>query len=660
MRGVVVFLLGLCLALTTLEAKPSNDHFLGSYMSRGKVNKILKHRPWEPYPQCSNREFWEGLPPYIKAKLLEEGVSRLDYEPSHLTASKFLDVFRTGDRQTYQAFQRARRNVMTAYMLAECVEDKGRFVPKIADLLWMIAEQSFWGSPSHLFGTPSARKYRDKKKSLPNIQKPILDIFAADTAKDLAWVLYFLGDKIDGVSKDIRPRIEHEIKMRILEPGRLRDDFLWMGLADKRRLNNWASWILKNWLTVLLLTNDDYEHRKESFKKIIFLLDKYYAGIPLDGSSDEGPTYWGAGMGRYFEILEMLAPLYGKGFDVYEQEKVRNMLQFAYKLHIEGHYVVSLSDSTAFMESPNPYMINLMARRIGDPKMLYLAAQFSPQWKSELLPVFKFDWLRLRFYEIFEREGMENLPKKFNSPQHIWLPNLQYMLARSASHSNKGLILVGKAGSNNESHNHNDVGVMMAYLNGKPLIADAGKRTYTHGFKGGRYHVSNWNHVSGYHNLPIINGVMQKNGAQYRASNVHYERGERGASLSFEIQNAYPKKAKLEKWQRKIEMLAGLGDIVLSENYVLAASEKPLRIGFLTPARVGLGYKKGVIRLIDAEGVPAYFFYDAEGFSVHLEEMEVEGDLAKSWKGLTQIWFTQKQKPALRGGWKFRISLKRP
>ena len=56
----------------------------------------------------------------------------------------------------------------------------------------------------------------------------------------------------------------------------------------------------------------------------------------------------------------------------------------------------------------------------------------------------------------------------------IWLPDLQLRIYQQA-----GMILVAKGGHNGESHNHNDVGSFMLYVDGEPVILDAGNMTYT-------------------------------------------------------------------------------------------------------------------------------------------------------------------------------------
>ena len=66
--------------------------------------------------------------------------------------------------------------------------------------------------------------------------------------------------------------------------------------------------------------------------------------------------------------------------------------------------------------------------------------------------------------------------------------------------------------------------------------------TYTRKtFSAQRYEI--WTMQSAYHNLPTINGVMQKDGREFAARDVRYRADERIAELSMDIAAAYPKEA---------------------------------------------------------------------------------------------------------------------
>ena len=66
------------------------------------------------------------------------------------------------------------------------------------------------------------------------------------------------------------------------------------------------------------------------------------------------------------------------------------------------------------------------------------------------------------------------------------------------------------------------------------MLIDVGVETYTaKTFSGSRYDI--WTMQSAFHNLPTMNGVMQKNGRDFRAKDVRYEAGDARAVFSLDI-----------------------------------------------------------------------------------------------------------------------------
>ena len=51
------------------------------------------------------------------------------------------------------------------------------------------------------------------------------------------------------------------------------------------------------------------------------------------------------------------------------------------------------------------------------------------------------------------------------------------MTARVTERSSDGFYVAAQGGHNAESHNHNDVGNFIVFLNGKPVIVDVGVET---------------------------------------------------------------------------------------------------------------------------------------------------------------------------------------
>lgn len=110
-----------------------------------------------------------------------------------------------------------------------------------------------------------------------------------------------------------------------------------------------------------------------------------------------------------------------------------------------------------------------------------------------------------------------------------WYPSAGLFIARD-----RRFCLAVKAGDNDDSHNHNDVGSFTVYRDGVPMFIDVGVESYTRKtFSPQRYEI--WTMQSGYHNLPAFGGVDQKDGKEFGASHVRWELGEERAEIEMEL-----------------------------------------------------------------------------------------------------------------------------
>ena len=152
------------------------------------------------------------------------------------------------------------------------------------------------------------------------------------------------------------------------------------------------------------------------------------------------------------------------------------------------------------------------------------------------------------------------------------------------------LFIAMKGGNNDESHNHNDVGSFIVYADGEPLLIDVGVGEYTsQTFSADRYSI--WTMQSAYHNLPTINGINQKNGKQYKASNVEYSPGR----LTMDIAGAYPEEAKINHWTRTVALNDAQVDV--TEDYQFEQILAPSQINLITPLTPTVKEKKNRILL---------------------------------------------------------------
>ena len=552
-----------------------------------RLEHLLQSRQdWHPFPRVDERAAWDGIPAALRRSLIEAGEDRLDFAWPHLPATRFLDFARTGDRARYQDLSFARRDALADLVLAECAEGQGRFLDDCVNGIWALCEETYWGVPAHV-GVQKAGS------GLPDVEEPTVDLFAAETGALLAWTLYLLHERLDTVSPRVRRRIEWEIRRRILDVLRVRIDFFWMGWLGGRRVNNWNPWICSNWLTCILAIEDDPETRAEDVFRVLRTVDNFIDAYPRDGGCDEGPNYWGRAGASLFENLELLYTATDGAVDVFGEPLIGEIGRFLHRAHIADSYYLNFADASALVE-PEALLVHAYGSRIGDRDMQAFARWLADRQGIGRPGLHARGQVRNRgsslgrsLMAVFALDGVLDRPGQPPLPRDVWLPDIEVMTSRDAAGSRDGFYVAIKGGHNAESHNHNDIGNFVVYLNGRPLLVDAGVEDYTaETFGPNRYDI--WTMQSDYHTLlPTIDGHQQLPGAQHRARRVACMAGADTASLSLEIAGAWGEDAGLDSWHRELMLHRDAG-IDVCDRWRFRAVPDSVQLSFLTPGRVEL------------------------------------------------------------------------
>ncbi len=535
--AVLVILSFLCFQL------PAQQNLLsGKFTADEWKNILVPQAEWIPFPKPDNRAAWAAADPKMLASILNQAEAYLNYDWPNIPATTSLLFERTGDRNEYQALSFKKRGVLGILLLAEVSENKGRFLDAIINGVWSICEESFWGVPAHL---PRSKDYA----GLMDVSDPFVDLFAAETGTYLAWVDYFLGDKLDAVSPQIRKRIYYETNNRLLRPLMTTPHGWMVKNKNGRAPNNWNPWICSNWLNTALLLEKNDQQRANIVVKITKVLDEFLNPYPQDGGCDEGPSYWGAAAASLYDNISMLNHATNNSFQyAYDDEKIKNMGKFIYRAQISDLYFLNFADA-----DPQPKMSATMIYRYGkdikDPAMMRFGAYYH---KQEDILSGTFHYFR-KLYALFIQNELQKAEKALPLPKDVWLPDLQVMVARDHEGTTNGFYVAAKGGHNDESHNHNDIGNYVVYFDGQPLLIDVGRGTYTRKtFSDKRYDI--WYNCSDYHNTPTVNGKTQLPGKQFKASDVFYKSAKSYTQFSLDIGKAYPDEAAINSWERTIRL----------------------------------------------------------------------------------------------------------
>ena len=606
---------------------------------------IIYAENWKPYPTADDRDSWLSIPEDIRQGHITLAEKSLGHEWPPLPATLFLEFARNGNRSNYQGKHFARRRILTNLIIAECMEGKGRFIDDIVNGIWALCEESYWGVPAHIFLQKKAGL------GLPDVSEPTIDLFAAETGALLSWTYYLLKPQLDRVSPLICTRIEQEIERRIIIPFLNRDDFVWMGFLRNRRVHNWNPWCNSNCLTAGLIFIQDKNRRAAFVKKTLTSLDRFIDAYAPDGGCDEGPLYWTVAGGALFDCLELLKSVTNNTINYYNEPLIREIGKYIYRVHIAGNYFINFADAPARMSVSRGNLVWRYGKSINDSDMKGFGAYaeqkelarthtVSGNAGRQLAALFTIsELLKTKPYQPLLRD--------------VWFQDIQVMAAREREGSSEGLYLAAKGGHNDESHNHNDIGNFIVYADSSPVIIDVGQGTYTRKtFSSERYTI--WMMQSAYHNLPAINGVMQKNGREFKATNVSYKSNNSYAQLSLDIASAYPPEAQLNSWVRTVRLNRGK-NIEITDSYSLKETVNEITLSLMTPCPVTV-QNRGTITLKNGSTMVS-LIYNAAKITPDVETINIEDGNLKSVLGnkIYRILF-RAERPPLKDEWKLKIS----
>lgn len=633
----------ICLAIMMLhssvlmaELKPRERNILANEAKEiDLANSMIVDDSWNKLPGYKDRQFWEGITANIRQEYIKNAEEYLGYDWPVVKATDYLEFIRSGDRR--QQVYAACSNALISLVMGELVEGKGRFIDQIINAVWYYSEQTWWGWSAHL-GSQKAGP------GLPDINDPYVDLGVGEITSNLSWTYYLFREEFDKIHPLISKRLLQEITNKSLTPYFIRDDFGYMGFKGGRP-NNWNPWVNYNMLTSYLLVEKDPVKKVAEVQKIINSLDKFLNGYSDDGGCDEGPSYWGAAGALLYESLEILKNVTAGKFDVFDDPLIRNIGQYFHKVNIHAPYFINFADADA-TTGGNPSIVYRYGKAINDPVMQKFGAYLADlaNWGEHSLTGKIGDQIKNLglIHEIRSAEAEEALIPEF------WFPDTEIGGARDEAGSYKGFFFGAKGGFNAESHNHNDVGSCIMYFDGKPCLIDLGREEYVaKTFSSRRYEI--WTMQSGYHNVPVINGIEQMQGAQYKAKNTTFSANPRLVKFSTEIAGAYPDEAKVKSWIRTYTLNRGKS-FIINDKFEMTEliPGKISGSNLITYCKV-TEIKPGLLRL-NGDGFTIDMTFNSKVFNPVLEFKEVtDRSLRRYWpKGVTRIRL-EFIKPELKG-----------
>lgn len=465
-----------------------------------------------------------------------------------LTNELFSQFEDTGNRLAYEEVYFKRRKFLAVYGMAAYIWKRPEDCQKLAKVIEDICREECWALPAHVS--------RGKKG-----WELTVDLFAAETAQALAEITVMVNAELPkevALPTALCERVREEIERRVFLPF----------FSSKANYGCWEG-ADHNWNAVCsgsigsaclyLMAGRDEERLRGCLRRICRSLAYYLDGFREDGACMEGIGYFTYGMSYFAGFAEQLLRQSKGAVDLFESEKVQRIAEFQQKMYVYGGKTISFSDG----EQEAKYRMGLtqyLAGRYATVQVpdLRLAADFETDSCYRFMTLMR-DYLWTK--DLPELTcGQESSLAAAGQPRQEVLPYAEWCICESRT----GCSFAIKGGSNDEPHNHNDIGSFCYYVRGESFLTDLGAGEYTRDYFGkGRYEIL-CNSSKG-HSVPIIGGNLQKEGAEYRAGSFY---ADQKGNMEIEFSGAYTGHC-VERLLRRVEFSFEDGAVTVTDAYEL-------------------------------------------------------------------------------------------
>jgi len=503
------------------------------------ITALLPEKPTGFGSPITVRDAWEKLAGNDSFQRIIPEAERLLQSPiPDQPDDLYLDFSRTGNRTRWQRVSGRRRGRVRTFTLAECLENKGRFMPDFEEIVRVLCSERTWVMPAH-------------DRDLTNFNGTSIDIDLGSSA--LSWSLatadYLLADKLN---PEIRRLIRDNLNRRIFEP--------YQDMVLGKREKNWWMTGTNNWNAVCLagvtgsaLAVIDSPRQRAFFIAAAENYSKHFLeGFTDDGYCSEGLGYWNYGFGYYVMLSEMIYQATGGKVDLLQDNKVKQAAKFGANIEIINDVYPAFADCS-IRAKPSSRLMYFLSRRLGfalrswekiDPVSaggsLYQSMMYSFGFPQGGVPPNSASRAQ-------PNQGPSQDPGT-RPGTRSWFDQAGVLISRPGPNSSSRLAVALKGGHNQEHHNHNDVGSFVVVLDDKPLLLDPGGEIYTARTFSSRRYESNVLNSFG-HPVPVVAGKLQKTGRQAQGRVISRDFTDNTDTLVLDISSAYdvPELKKLER-----------------------------------------------------------------------------------------------------------------
>jgi len=558
-------------------------------------------------PAAEDRAQWDRLPDAYRRQLIREA-ERLMGEPiPALYASDYMRFQRKGHRSAYSMPYLRRRDMLAALVMGLAAQPRPdeQLEMRIADLIWAICEESSWVLPPN-----SPLSMGANSLPLPDLYEPLVDAGAANTALDLCMTVHIMAERLTAITPQLLQRIETEIEQRIITPFLAARELDWM-CGSKAE----AAVCLRGVMISFLTFESNSKRRWLCMRKAWGLLDRLLAALPQDGSIPGGVSEWQNTVDPIMDCLNMVRTATRNQIDLRREMQIQLMCHYPVLCHIAQGWFVNPGAQSMKPELSGPAMYRL-GMSVRDGALCDLGAFLCrTQCDGEKEPL-----LMHRCQNALLRARLEQ--EKGSPPFRMqgYLNAQELMIARMNEDDERGLALAVHGGSNGQIGGHLDVGDIILFAHGQPVLVDAG-----------------WLDDTSFHSIPTVGSIEQATGSMRRAEDLDVQLTDKYAMLSMNLAGLYPPEAHIMNWQRSTLYNRADGTVQLIDVFDLNSFET-VHFHFMTVCKPVIGER--FVQL-----GPVRLRWDGE-LTAESETIEVKNEPWKTlWNGaLYRLTLTTKEK----------------
>ena len=515
--------------------------------------------------RIGNRAAWEKIAkddPKAVASVVREAAKLLEAPLPELDESTYLQTYTntcatSSDVYPWWTSERLRASQMIRLVLAECYENRGRFLPRIVEILEKFVSVRTWVMPYH---DPKARSFRGEIRMI-ELCGGIVSLAVSQTVDVLGDVLP--PDLVARAKKAVRTNeLETYLGMaRDLSVGRkngcmwVKPDYVW----------NWNAACNYYMVGSALCVLDDPMERAACIELAERLIVRYLAGFTRDGLSLEGPGYWSYGFGNYLRLGIEIRRATG-GRDAFFDDFSEKAMASGFDIRYNDLNAPAYGDNGSKSPDPPPASVWFVGSLVWPRFACLPVKHLNRAWGG----------LDVVGYTRFPCPGVSpdrTYEKPYRYPLRSWFEDIaQQLVCRPFPGQTNALYAAFKGGHNGAGHNHNDIGTFTLAIDGRELVCDPGVKAYAVDTFGPDRYKSNIRNSYG-HPVPLVDGTLQSDGAAFAAKLVSKSFSDDLDVVELDLSGAY-RCAKLERLVRRFAYDRRAGAVTVTD-----------RVKFATPGR---------------------------------------------------------------------------